>query len=108
MIQDDLHCLANSYTSFTLQRPSWRPRRPGHKRGFIIEHKEIVQDGELKDKLTVKIHCATKLLPNGRIDIEVSGECRKGFESDRTTININNLVKDLISISFIRRMSYFK
>ncbi|CAD6228292.1 unnamed protein product [Miscanthus lutarioriparius] len=58
--------------------------RRGH--GFMIEHNKLVEnDGEL-DKLKVKIHCRTTLVPGVRIDLEVSGESRRGFDADCTAI----------------------
>lgn len=59
---------------------------PERGRGFIIEHNEIVENGEVWDRLTVKIHCRTALVPRGRIDLEVLGENARGFETDCTTI----------------------
>jgi len=58
----------------------------GRRRGFMIEHNKVVENGEEGDRLTVKINCRTSLVPSGRIHLEVSGESRRGFDADRTTI----------------------
>lgn len=48
--------------------------------GFSIENHVIEVDGEVRDRLTVKIHCETELVPCGRVDLEVSGDYSRGFE----------------------------
>jgi hypothetical protein len=46
---------------------------PGRGPGFIIEHTEVDHGGEKNDKLTLKVHCDSPLLFEGRIDLIVSG-----------------------------------